>query len=68
MAGHMETPRDAHEVAFIKVEGLAPDQKQTMPVEPGKRVSNSEIRLEECKREDAEDIVSLPHSTFGFRI
>lgn len=45
------------EAEFIKLD-LAPDQPpQTMPVKPGNRVVESEIRLERCDTTDAERIV-----------
>jgi hypothetical protein len=42
---------------FIKIP-VAADEQQTMPVDPEKRLRDSEIRIEPCVEQDAEKIVS----------
>jgi hypothetical protein len=46
--------------AFIKIEGIPPGFEQTRPVEPEKRLPESEIRIEVCDESDAEKIVPIP--------
>jgi hypothetical protein len=43
--------------SFIKIP-VAAGEQQTMPVDPEKRLRDSEIRIEPCVEEDAEKIVS----------
>jgi hypothetical protein len=43
--------------SFIKIP-VAADEQQTMPVDPEKRLRDSEIRIEPCVEQDAEKIVS----------
>ena len=58
MAVNVETPREVYNADSIGLGDLAPGQQLAMPVKPERRVSQSEIRLQECMREDAEDFVS----------
>jgi len=58
MAVSAERSGDLHKAKFIKVD-VSPGHEQTMPVEPARRLSKSDIRLEECMRQDAEIIVCL---------
>jgi hypothetical protein len=44
--------------SFIKV-SVAEGEQQTMPVDPEKRLRDSEICIELCVEEDAEKIVSF---------
>ena len=45
---------------FIKVPTDNSDGFQTMPTEPSRRLSESELRIEKCTPDDAEKIVSSP--------
>jgi hypothetical protein len=45
---------------FIEVP-VMPGEQQTMPVQPEKRLKDSEIRIEPCVEQDAEKIVSYDH-------
>jgi len=57
----------SHKAEFIKVPTDNSDGFQTMPVEPSRRLSESELRIEKCTPDDAEKIVSWPidlHPTF----
>jgi hypothetical protein len=42
---------------FIKVD-VSPGEQQTTPVDPERRLADSEIRIEPCVEQDAKKIVS----------